>query len=894
MALDARRWAALQPIFEQAIELPGAERASLLERVRRDHPDLFTDLDALLGHHDDVIEQRFLEAGPLTSAEAPAHAGQLLGPYTLVSPIGGGGMGSVWLARRNDGRFDRPAAIKLLNVALRGSGKERFTREGRILARLTHPHIAHLLDAGVTTDAQPYLVLEYIDGEPIDRYCEHHALDTRARLALFLEVLDAVSHAHASLIVHRDLKPSNVLVDKSGHVKLLDFGIAKLLDDEAGDAPVTREGESAMTPYFATPEQVSGGSITTATDIYQLGVLLFVMLTGRHPAAAHSTSPAELMKSIIEVEPEAPSTVVDSPRVARLLRGDLDTIVGKALRKLPAERYTSVAAFAADLQRHLDHEPITARPASFVYRSAKFVRRHHWAVAAAAVVFTALAVGLFAVNRERVIAQRRFQQLRELSNEVFGLDSQISLLAGATKAREQLVTVSMHYLEGLDVEAGDDLDLTLEAGTGYWRVGRIQGVPTALNLGDSKKAEATLAKGDALLDRVLAARPHDRTALLRSGAVAHDRMILAQTEHRNADARAYAEKAAARMEALLALGTPSHDEIDGCASSMSNVALAYINMRDYAKGAQVARRAVAIARLQEDSARTVPPSLSLLANALRLQGDLDGSLTAIREARAVADATDPKSGTSRLFDRYGVLYREGLILGEDRAVSLGRSDEAIAALSEAFEISETTARADPNDSTSRTRAAGAAREIGDILRWQHPDQALTYYDRALARLGEIRTTIKARRDRALILANSSYALGLLHRTRDARARIDEALTILTETKDYPAERIVIDAEAAVTLQAKADLEADEGRIPQAIASYEDLLERVLASSPDVTHDMRETYNLALMYRSLADLQRRANHPDEAAALDQKARDLWLGWQRAQPNNQFVQAQLAIQ
>ena len=238
----------------------------------------------------------------------------MIGPYTLISVIGHGGMGSVWLAKRNDGRFDRQVAVKFLNIALVGhGGEERFKREGTILGRLSHPNIAELIDAGLSSTGTPYIVLEFVEGDHIDRYCDRHQLAIEARVQLFLSVISAVAHAHANLIVHRDLKPSNVLVSKDGTVKLLDFGIAKLLEGDAQDGSATQltvQGGRAMTPEYAAPEQITGAPVTTATDVYALGVLLYVLLTGQHPTGAATHSPAELVKAIVDTEPKRISDVV--------------------------------------------------------------------------------------------------------------------------------------------------------------------------------------------------------------------------------------------------------------------------------------------------------------------------------------------------------------------------------------------------------------------------------------------------------------------------------------------------------------------------------------------------------------------------------------------------------
>ena len=302
--LSGDRWRSLSPHLGRALELPDDERAAWLESLRARDPALATDLESLLEERRVLSREGFLE-GTAPRPPAPASpAGRAFGAYTLVSLIGQGGMGNVWLARRSDGRFEGRVAVKLLNPGLVGHvAEERFRREGTILARLAHPHIARLVDAGVSPDGQPFLVLEYVEGEQIDRHCDGRSLGVEARLRLFLDVLAAVSHAHSHLIVHRDIKPSNVLVGADGQVKLLDFGIARLLDGEApsgGTTALTREGGRVLTPEYAAPEQVTGGPVTTATDVYSLGVLLYVLLGGRHPAASALPSPAGLLRAIVE------------------------------------------------------------------------------------------------------------------------------------------------------------------------------------------------------------------------------------------------------------------------------------------------------------------------------------------------------------------------------------------------------------------------------------------------------------------------------------------------------------------------------------------------------------------------------------------------------------------
>jgi serine/threonine-protein kinase len=406
--LDRDRWVAIGPLLDRALEMSEPERGAWIEDLRADEPTLAAELQALLALHAQADRDRFLEFVP---ALPPASlAGQSMGAYTLEEPIGQGGMGAVWLARRSDGRFEGRAAVKLLNLSLVGrAGEERFRREGTILARLTHPHIARLIDAGVSRGGQPYIVLEHVRGEPIDRYADEHDLGVEDRVRLFLDVLSAVAHAHANLIVHRDIKPSNVLVGEDGSVKLLDFGIAKLLQDEAGRAEatdLTRDGGSALTPEYAAPEQVTGGTITTATDVYALGILLFVLLSGRHPAEGALGSTADLVKAVVEADPGRVSDAAPESR-RRALKGDLDTIVAKALKKDPSQRYASVTALAEDLRHYLRSEPIGARADTLGYRVGKFVRRHRAGVAATVLAAAAAVAGVAAIVSQSREARRQ-------------------------------------------------------------------------------------------------------------------------------------------------------------------------------------------------------------------------------------------------------------------------------------------------------------------------------------------------------------------------------------------------------------------------------------------------------------------------------------------------------
>jgi tetratricopeptide (TPR) repeat protein len=430
--MDMARWLRLSPLLDELLDCDDAARAQRLTALRTDDPALADEVGVLLARVAANDREAFLERPPALLREA-SMVGQIVGAYTVERELGQGGMGSVWLARRTDGRFEGYVAIKFLNAGLMArGGSERFAREGSILARLAHPNIARLLDAGVAGNgARPYLVLEYIDGVPIDRHCEDRALDLAARVRLFLDVLAAVAHAHNRLILHRDLKPSNILVTAAGEVKLLDFGIAKLLDDAAaaGSASeITQAAGRAFTLQYAAPEQLQGGDVTTATDVYALGVLLYVLLGGAHPTAGRTTAPLDQMRAVIETEPRRLSDAVRrqgiggsaKAKLARALRGDLDNIVARALKKSPAERYANAALLADDLRRYLNDEPVAARPDAKAYVLAKFMRRHRIGVAAGALVASALAVGIGVALVEANDAKRQRVQAEGLIEFMLG------------------------------------------------------------------------------------------------------------------------------------------------------------------------------------------------------------------------------------------------------------------------------------------------------------------------------------------------------------------------------------------------------------------------------------------------------------------------------------------
>jgi eukaryotic-like serine/threonine-protein kinase len=529
---STQAWREAMQHFETWLSLSPSERDASLKRLAADNPVLHSRVHGLILADHDATELGFLADGAMAAAGksdlAAAEtdrslAGSSVGPWKLERAIGAGGMGEVWLARRDDGFYEGDAAVKMLRSLDQGAAtNERFAREGQILARLVHPHIARLLDAGVRTDGRRYLVLEYVAGERIDEYCDSQHMDIEARVRLFLQVCAAVGHAHANLVVHRDIKPSNILVDASGEVKLLDFGIAKLLEEQTGQfnsSPLTDLAGAALTPEYAAPEQIEGGTITTATDVYALGVVLCRLLSGFGPYTG-GRSAAQLARSIVERDPRNLSDLPDMlddqrarlaasrsttpDRLRRGLRGDLEHIVAQALRKLPGERYASVLALTDDLTRYLRREPVLARGDHVGYRIRRFVQRHRLAVALGllAIITTlgGLGASLWQAHRaqlQAIAAERAAQRAQAITHFLLGIfeanGTQLhdSAAAQLTPARELLDIGHQRIATELKDQPEVREEVLKTLSEMYWQIGRTDQSAAI----DQERVEALHAAG---------------------------------------------------------------------------------------------------------------------------------------------------------------------------------------------------------------------------------------------------------------------------------------------------------------------------------------------------------------------------------------------------------------
>ncbi len=468
------------------------------------------------------------ETRVLGHAPAPGEAltpGARIGAWRVLRVIGRGGMGEVYLAERGDASFDKQVALKLVQGMLTPAARQRFADEKQALARLEHPHIARLIDAGESELGWPYLVMEYVAGKPLDEALAGQSLESI--LDVFLQVCDALAYAHRQLVLHRDIKPNNILVDRDGQAKLLDFGVAKLLQSTEGSEE-SRTVERAYTPEYASPEQVFGRPIGVASDVYSLGVLLYRLLTGVSPYRFNTGDTAALVHALTDapVTPPSRAALTDAVTLtserrkrSRQLAGDLDTVLSKALQKLPERRYASVDAFADDLRRFIAHEPIHARPDAFWYRAGKFLRRNVLGVAAATAVLLALIGGLAAslwqahlADQQRALAERRFEDVRGLAHAmIFDLHDALVKLPGSTAARALLVKQALTYLQRLDEEHDASVPLRRELAAAWMRVGDVQG-GGGTNLGDVKGALKSYAQARQQSESLLRAVPNDAKA----------------------------------------------------------------------------------------------------------------------------------------------------------------------------------------------------------------------------------------------------------------------------------------------------------------------------------------------------------------------------------------------
>jgi non-specific serine/threonine protein kinase/serine/threonine-protein kinase len=825
--MNPERWERINQIYHGALEIEVGKRGAFLMEACGGDDALLQELDSLLASHrqaDNFIEKPALlsEIEWMAEDDSAAILGKRIGNYEIVRKIAAGGMGAVYLALRADDHFRKKVALKVIK---RGMDTDfilrRFRDERQILANLNHPNIAHLFDGGATDDGLPYFVMEYVEGDSVDAYCDAHELSIAKRLELFLTICSAVHYAHQNLVVHLDIKPGNILITREGTAKLLDFGVARLLDRGSYEQTVYPTGASVrlMTPNYGSPEQSRGKAITTASDTYSLGVLLYELLCGQRPYRLLGLSLEEISRVVCEEQPRRPSAMASlaeepaseqdantkedlSPRhisklrsttpekLRRNLSGDLDNIALKAMHKEPERRYSSVQQLAEDIQRHLDGLPVTAQADTLAYRGRKFVMRHKTVVLATAFVMLSLVAGTIATSwqahkarMERARAERRFNDVRALANSfLFEFHAAIKDLPGATPARELVVKKALIYLDSLSQESSNDASLQRELGTAYEKVGDVQGEFFSENLGQPGAALESYKKALGIRTALAQAAPRD---------------------------------------------IENQRELAAIYGKLGNIGWITGNPKDAAENA---RKGLEVSQAVSAADPSNRADRKLLATSYldygwkqaAGNGDYPGGITSCRTAISILedlvreDAKD-NDARSRLSTAYG---REGTFLE-----NLARLPEALDAFQTAFSIREKMLAADPDSAKNRRNSASSHMNIGNVLaEMNDPHGALLHQQKALAMIealsDEDPKNMQLRQDRAGVLGNIGPLLTITGDEEEAVRSLQSALSLL---ESLPA------ADSSVVI--RFTIAKDQFRLGKAFAS-----QAAKARNPAVSKD----------------------------------------------------------
>jgi len=922
--LDARTWTALNRLLDEALEQAPGD----LERWLNDLPEEYAELEPRLrsllsnaarmetGDFLRTLPKLELAPGDLAVAGNMEKAGDIIGNYRLLRELGSGGMGVVWLAERTDGLINRPVALKLPHGAWKRAGlAERMAVERKILATLTHPNIAHLYDAGLTADGQPYLAIEYVEGARIDVYSR--TLDLKARLRLFAQVARAVAYAHGKLVVHRDLKPANILVNADGQVRLLDFGIAKLLDDgTARETRLTAASGRALTPDYASPEQIVGEPLTVASDVYSLGVILYELLSGSRPYKLQRDSRGALEEAIVQGEPPLPSSVAE-PSQRKALRGDLDTVVLKALKKHPSERYLTVYALLDDIQRYLSSRPVLAQPDSRWYRVHKFLRRNLLAVSAGAAILLVIIIGAGIATWQARVAlaeQRRADEVKEFIAGIFreaspynggntGALTAIDLLKQAEArlapsftdqpaVRVELATLIAESLAALgDNDAAEPI-LERTATEARKNLGATHEMTVRVELLQAQlyRMRGRAKEARALLDHILPAMRanHDTKPADLAGALSH-RSLIAMEEGAYPEAEAFAAESARIANTRLA-----KDDEQIITSSIL-LALAYRYTHKFTQSRDAARDAylAAVARFGTDTPHPrVVEAKSTFGRALADTGELAEGITLIDSAVAdLRTLTGPESQQVGVFLQNLVAYR--IDLGELNLAEQNSTD-ALRIIGAQVQKESLTYAA---TLSSRAQVRLARRDLAAAL--IEFDEAIPIFERLVGAEGEF--TLLARACRA-------QTLGFFGRVPEANKEIESVTAIVAKKPEFEFVnarvaqvrgtllRLSGDARGALEVQEallanrsqapKVQRErmralAESGKALLALGEHEraaDALERALTEftrlETQVTPARAETLE-ALGRTRLAQLR-----AAEALKASQAAHEFWLGFDPA--------------
>ena len=871
--MSPERWQRLEELYNAAAELPPAERAPFLDEHCGGDEDLRRELTAMFRDAGGVTE--VVAQAAATAVEASdAWIGQRLGPYRVVRLIGQGGMGAVYEGVREDD-FRKKVAIKLVRYSFDSDfARRRFQRERQILARLDHPHIARLLDGGDYRNRAPYLVMEFIEGKPL--LSAASSLGIPAKLRLFQKVLSAVAFAHRDLIVHRDLKPANILVTGAGEPKLLDFGIARLMEEDAGGLAQTMTIGTMMTPDYASPEQAKGEPAGVASDIYSLGATLYELLSGARPHQLGSYSTAEIYRAICETEVRPPSELAADPRVRRDLRGDVDTLVLHAMAKDPAKRYSSAEAFSAEIERYLEGRPLTVRRASALERAWKFVRRNRFAVAATVALAASLIGGITSSTIQARRAERRFAQVRELANTfLFQFYEQLTPVAGTTAVRASIVETARKYLDGLAAEAGNDQGLIVELAQAYERLGTVEFQAGQANLGRVEQARVSFQRAIDLYGRLPVDRnsPQELRRKLASVLWALGRLEYSN-EHEDA-----AEAPTRRMVDLLADRAPEPATRVLWASGARSLGQIRLKLGHGADAAALVESAMQTLADLRRSGYENPKLVEEMAYAQLVlprariaAGDLDGALTLYQEllrGTPTCDQHAPPKDCRTLALRQ--IWMGDLYTKLD-APSLSDPARGAVVYEQAIHIDERLAALDANDRQARFDLAVHYGKLGDAVWQSDPKRALNLYGLALSTAQSLVSKEQLEQLQVAYLTAISRPLILLGRTAEARKALTEASRLVDGSPQNYADQ-VSDLSGRLIWPA---LELAENQPDEARRTLDEIVwdcEKLRASHPD---DLAPVWFLSAAYRKLASFTK---DPERREALSRSAA-AWHAWQPA--------------
>lgn len=892
--MSPQQFRLLNQIFDKAVELPPDERAAYLNEVCGDDLELRREAEDLLRadeHAEHQLDRSVIEAAERLKSAQPTLVGRYVGPYKIVREIGSGGMGTVYEAVRTDNQYVRSVAIKFVSTGMETpDALTRFRVERQVLAALQHPNVAMLLDGGTSDDGRPYIVMEYVKGKPLLDYCRERDASIQERLRLFCDLCEAVHHAHQMLVIHRDIKPANVLVTESGQPKLLDFGIAKLLTPELvpDGVPTTRTMARRMTPRYASPEQVLGDQLTTATDIYSLGVLLYELLTYSCPYRTTTGSDMEFERAVVEQDPARLSTAAaKDPHARKELSGDLENIVAMAMRKEPHRRYASAQQFAEDIRRYLAGLPVAAREDTIFYLTGKLIRRNKLASVAFFLLAVSIAVGWTMTIREARQTEARFQEVRDLANTLLrDITRDLRGIPGTIPVRAKVVKTALSYLDRLSREETSDTELQHDLARAYDRVGDAQGDPGGPNLGLYSDAIVSYRHALALAGRVAAERRDGD--LLNTMAWLHLKIgdLQWRTGKGKASLASYEEgvRIGASMQAEFGELRGHNVQREG----HQKIARALTASRRLDEALNHANLAIAAAEKQAQQR----PDLgdAGIATARMIRGDVLGVSGRMEKSRAdyedavtrLEQAAKAEPNEWAVLEDLADAYRRlGDLLGAPIYFNYGESRLAEEYLTRALVLEEQMRQMEPQSVPQQSRVALAYRRLASVQRETDTAAAIRNYEKAIAMAEELLRVspedLNYRRE--LAIHRQVYGLALHRAGRRQAAQEQTERAIETQRRlvaDVPT-RTVLQEDLFHSLLALGDLRLAGGQADEARRQYDEaaaIAETLRDQDPNSLYAER---SVALSLEAIGNAHRASGRKREAADAYRNALAVWTRW-----------------